>query len=445
MISDDRILSEANVAYVAKKIATPAGITPLEYIESTGYQYIDTGIKPTDNTKIILDYISYDTGVEGVITAGDYWLGTEFGIWVICSEVKDQAIYATLNGVRMKVQLDKTGLQINDIYAGTTPNVPSFSVPYNLCIFAQNRRNVIDKFSRTRVYSCRIYEDDILVRDFIPALKNETAGLYDKVSGNFYSNLGTRTFIVGPEISSISIPTKLDYLESTQTQYVDLGMHTTGNTRIRMTCSPTKVGTTSGNYAMFFGSSYPDHVTGHEFYIWQSDSGIFTIRASYFGQLIDATESINIGDILDVDFNKNRLTVIRNSTPIMNVTYTYSSSTSSGTLQLFRIARDAFLGNVRIYDVQVYENDILVRDLVSVSDGEPAMFDRRSRQYYYNIGTGIFTQGPETEIEYSSVKPANLKTVSKAFVYPEKDLYSDYQINAKNLKYVINKEVLNWI
>ena len=59
-----------------------------------------------------------------------------------------------------------------------------------------------------KLYSCKIYKDDVLVRDMIPA-KDEVgnAGLYDKIEGKFYYNAGTGSFkIPGTRtIDSVSV------------------------------------------------------------------------------------------------------------------------------------------------------------------------------------------------------------------------------------------------
>ena len=44
-----------------------------------------------------------------------------------------------------------------------------------------------------KMYYCKIYDNDVLVRDFIPAVRDSDgkAGLYDLVTNQFYTNVGT--------------------------------------------------------------------------------------------------------------------------------------------------------------------------------------------------------------------------------------------------------------
>lgn len=51
------------------------------------------------------------------------------------------------------------------------------------------------------MYSCKIYDNETLVRNFVPCKNASGAvGLYDTVEGQFYANAGTGTFTAGPEI-----------------------------------------------------------------------------------------------------------------------------------------------------------------------------------------------------------------------------------------------------
>lgn len=46
-----------------------------------------------------------------------------------------------------------------------------------------------------RMFSCKIYEDDVLIKDFIPVMYGEKVGLYDNVSKKFHENIGTGEFL----------------------------------------------------------------------------------------------------------------------------------------------------------------------------------------------------------------------------------------------------------
>ena len=67
---------------------------------------------------------------------------------------------------------------------------------YNLCVFS-NRT----PYQSGRIYYLKIYDNDILVLDLIPVVdKNGVACMFDRVSGTYFYNAGTGSFIAGPAI-----------------------------------------------------------------------------------------------------------------------------------------------------------------------------------------------------------------------------------------------------
>ena len=54
---------------------------------------------------------------------------------------------------------------------------------------------------RCRIGHTRIWMYDVLVRDFIPVVRDSVGCMYDKVSKQLFYNQGTGNFIVGPRVS----------------------------------------------------------------------------------------------------------------------------------------------------------------------------------------------------------------------------------------------------
>ena len=67
----------------------------------------------------------------------------------------------------------------------------------NLFLLARNASTF--EPARARLYYAKIYVGDELVRDFVPAMRKRDSevGLYDKVSGLFFTNIGTGEFAYG--------------------------------------------------------------------------------------------------------------------------------------------------------------------------------------------------------------------------------------------------------
>lgn len=81
-----------------------------------------------------------------------------------------------------------------------TNTASTFESTVNLLICAGNTGGNVDNYTKAKVYSCKIYDNGTLARDFIPC-KNASGlvGLWDDVNNTFYSNAGSGTFTAGPE------------------------------------------------------------------------------------------------------------------------------------------------------------------------------------------------------------------------------------------------------
>jgi hypothetical protein len=67
-----------------------------------------------------------------------------------------------------------------------------------LTIFAVNSNNSVNaEKAKIRVYSCQIYDNGTLIRNYIPVLYYGTPCLYDKVNKKYYYNAGTDEFLFG--------------------------------------------------------------------------------------------------------------------------------------------------------------------------------------------------------------------------------------------------------
>lgn len=193
----------------------PTPYTELEYIESTGTQYINTLYNHnTEITKYELDFMitaiteQYNTvfGARTSYNSGDaFYLGIE--------ATSPYNAYACMGGnywantnwhpvLRTKYHVDfypGVGLTVDN----NTTYMPIYSTNKTTCaytdyMFALNQKNQILEPIKMKLYSFKIKENDTLVRDFIPVLdENNVPCLYDKVTKNYFYNDGTGTFDYG--------------------------------------------------------------------------------------------------------------------------------------------------------------------------------------------------------------------------------------------------------
>lgn len=194
----------------------PNGCTELAYLESTGNQWIDTGILPTKETNFELG-VYYNTPVSA--TAAECCFGyryTESPQWRMMITNYHDRVYswtggyvalgnnkraqATEEGIHEYVFSYKDGIFSNgnnitqaiDISNDTIPT-GSIQDSWTLHLFAGNW-STQNLFSG-KIYYCKIWQDTKLVRDFVPILdSNGTPCMYDKVSGEMFYNAGSGEF-----------------------------------------------------------------------------------------------------------------------------------------------------------------------------------------------------------------------------------------------------------
>ena len=179
----------------------PSGYTQLEYIQSSGTQYINTAFKPKSTSRVVMDFEFIENAVASPFMSRDISNDTNmFGVFNINGRLRSD-----FNTTKVSFSAGLSPLQkllydrnknVCTIGSETITNANgTFSAPRPLFLFASNDSGSAAYFSTGKLYSCAIYDNGTLVRDFIPA-KDEVgnAGLYDKVEGKFYYNAGTGSF-----------------------------------------------------------------------------------------------------------------------------------------------------------------------------------------------------------------------------------------------------------
>ena len=185
--------------------------TELSYLRgstttNTSGQYINTGIGIKSTLKIELKFRvvsqSGDYGFFGGRLSGQSNLLVRFKNNTQFASDYGAARYYTsiVPSINEEITLikDKNLTYINGILVSTA-NIATFSVGANVFMFMSNNNGVPSSLasgiSTTDIFYCKIWDNDVLVRDFIPVLKTDgTYCMYDKVSGTYFLNQGAGSF-----------------------------------------------------------------------------------------------------------------------------------------------------------------------------------------------------------------------------------------------------------
>ena len=198
----------------------PTEYQEVEYIQSSGTQYIDTGVVATSgfeiDIKINIDtvtdswapivaahelsapykrnFIAYTLSKKIEIDAGDKITQTSVtltGDDVIKASNVENNFYLNVNGTNYTPTV--TTAASNLAYSGRTMHL-LHSNGYDF------------GYTSGKVYYCKITVDGTLVRNFVPCYRksDNIVGLYDLVNGVFYTNAGTGNFAKGKNSNSHS-------------------------------------------------------------------------------------------------------------------------------------------------------------------------------------------------------------------------------------------------
>lgn len=178
----------------------------VEYLESTGTQYIDTNFTPNINTKAYAEFYvstipcglyssdsgaSLSTNFSSYISGGGKW---RFGSGAATVPVSNNTFYTSIQ--------DSSGITINgtNFYDYDT-TISDFTSTKTITLLRTNTVGF-----KGKIYKFKLYDENNIVRNFIPCYRksDDEAGMYDTVNNVFYTNDGTGEFAVGEDVDILN-------------------------------------------------------------------------------------------------------------------------------------------------------------------------------------------------------------------------------------------------
>ena len=187
----------------------------LDYIESTGTQYIDTGYVPTPNTRIEMSYDASASAkwIFGSRTAANnadsfgVFMNSDTQYWVRIGENTDNSDHK-LNDInvlgRHKIYASSSNFIQDDSYSISFTQTNTTGT-YSIYLGTINNAGtgVDNRMFIGKIYSIKIWNNTTLARNFIPCYRksDDVVGLYDTINDTFYTNEGTGEFTRGNPIN----------------------------------------------------------------------------------------------------------------------------------------------------------------------------------------------------------------------------------------------------
>lgn len=425
----------------------------VRYVESTGSQWVDTGIEGRWNTKIecqvewmnLADsafvasrsgdnriYMCYCLNDKGEITLaqGGNATVTLSGGWNTRFEKNRiynfTAEFSATNGTGKS-----TGSVAIDGYSGWSNTVTGVDSGLNLYIFANNRGGgTVAGQSKSRCYGLKIWQGPkdggpmVLVRDFQPCMKGGRAALYDAQNDQIYY-AGSSTDLICDEKSEVP-DEYIDYVESTgdaafdnangqYPSYIDTGIIGRSGTKVVGEFAILQdedggiVGSRSGSTRCYMLHSYHGKVAcGHGTFKENSYTceygkkygfeTIFTDGNQVMRRWADGvTNTLWSGTLGAIDTGLPLYVFTCNVDGKPNLNSTSSMSSKS-----------------RCYKLEIWQDDIMVRQFKPcLKNGVAGLYDTVSGRIFYS---------PGTPLGYNTVYRENVKPKDVIFVeYIESD------------------------
>ena len=182
----------------------------IEYLESTGTQWIDTDYILTTpySMRVILDFaVSKNSNQKNIFGSNDnnglnayFQTGTSFGIYMSRGYVLQNVPISLNNRAVLDLYIPSGANAGTLIYNGITYTTSAKDhTQGNTHFYLYTQSPPSTRTSKLQIYSCKIYDNEVLVRDFIPVRKGTAGYLYDKVSGTLFGNAGTGDFVLGSD------------------------------------------------------------------------------------------------------------------------------------------------------------------------------------------------------------------------------------------------------
>ena len=203
-----KVYKGTNVVFSSGRL--PSAFQEVEYIESSGTQYIDSGLPLTLTTGVSFD-AQYKNGESIGVLLGvleinvgrlqPYYL--DYGTLKANYQISSNSITLTSSNLydryTLEFNVNNSDIKFNGVSVGTVDNIGSTT--NTIYLFCRNY-SASPYYASVKLYSCKFYDNGILVRDYIPCYRkaDNVIGLYDSINGVFYTNAGTGTFTKGADV-----------------------------------------------------------------------------------------------------------------------------------------------------------------------------------------------------------------------------------------------------
>lgn len=189
----------------------------VEYIEGTGQQYIDTGLKGDSYRKYVIDYQATSkpaNPIFGMRNQSSYNGGPIFSFTysgsndmvffakngIVVSSNNKLANKRNTNRHTLVLDFKNNVLTIDGISASNILSPGEFVTDYNVFLCSNNVAGTSSTPVPVKMFAYQVYDrNGHLIQDFIPVRVSTVGYMYDRVSGEMHGSESTTVFLAGPD------------------------------------------------------------------------------------------------------------------------------------------------------------------------------------------------------------------------------------------------------
>ena len=179
----------------------PDGYTRLEYIQTSGTQYINTGITSSSSTFFYLE-VMFESGggyrfFGNAKALAGFGSGGTSNLYVISTSTPVISNMTNVLGKKLTINYKGTNVKINGVDYACSQATTGPAMYINARADSLSSRVASAKWYRVQIGSGTTIQGD-----FIPAKRNNdnVVGMFDVISQTFFTNVGSGTFTAGPAV-----------------------------------------------------------------------------------------------------------------------------------------------------------------------------------------------------------------------------------------------------
>lgn len=361
----------------------------IEYLESTGTQYIDTGIDfiyGVNEIEIYLDVRFNSSSKRQLMGSNGYgYLGINVNDYFE-SSCGVTTIQRDFDFHKLKLIISPSTVNVSFTVDSTTitAGYTLTSYIYRCYLFALGGRDnaAASFFCDACIKRAYIIVDNKKVRDFVPVRVGTTGYLFDRVTCQLFGNAGTGSFVLGPDMYDA----RVEYVgtrglgKAFPTGYIPTG------TDIVIDMSVKFQGFTAKTGAFFY--TWNSDTTTECYCLWRNgttNNQLLIRCGNKQSQASTVSYTLSTGTTYNfrvkwgqaaINYGTYTINTTAATNQNLNFLYLSTSNTEQGI-------------NQDIYYFKVYKASVLVCDLIPVRKGQtPCVYDRITNRTFEGVGNG---------------------------------------------------------